>query len=169
MIQRSYTKILSEVCYDTEVEPELVPLSGEDLSYQTANRSNKARLDVRARGFWGRQQSSAMKEYCKCTIVYLHYWFSPFTEVWVENATNFTHDYQIYYQRNVIKSVVNVLLKSVVVNWVRSKVCFALLKSRILCLRSSRTLQYVGKHRSQNVMLIFPMTLLKSSNFLHLR
>ena len=26
------TKILSEVCYDTEIEPKLVPLSGEDLS-----------------------------------------------------------------------------------------------------------------------------------------
>ena len=58
-------KIISEVCYNTEVEPKLIPLRGEDLSYQTANRSNKTRLDVRARGFWERQWSSAMKEYCK--------------------------------------------------------------------------------------------------------
>ena len=39
-------KILSEVCYDTENEPTLVPLSGEDLSNRTANRSNEARPDV---------------------------------------------------------------------------------------------------------------------------
>ena len=44
-------KILSEVCYNTETEPRRVPLSGEDLSNRTANRSNEARLDVRARGF----------------------------------------------------------------------------------------------------------------------
>ena len=49
-------KILSEVCCDTENEPTLVPLSGEDLSNRTANRSNKARLDLRARGFWERRQ-----------------------------------------------------------------------------------------------------------------
>ena len=35
-------KILSEVYYDIEIEPTLVPLSGEDLSNQTANGSNKA-------------------------------------------------------------------------------------------------------------------------------
>ena len=31
------------------------------------------------------------------------------------------------------------LPKSVVANWVRSKVCFALLKSNFLCLRGSQT------------------------------
>ena len=49
-------KILSEVCYDTEIEPTVVPLSGEDLSNQTANRSNETRFDVRVRGFWERKQ-----------------------------------------------------------------------------------------------------------------
>ena len=51
-------KILSEVCSETEIEPTLVPLSGEDLSNRTANRSNEARLDVRARGFWERGQQA---------------------------------------------------------------------------------------------------------------
>ena len=49
-------KILSEVCYDTEIERTVVPLSGEDLSNQTANRSNETRFDVRVRGFWEREQ-----------------------------------------------------------------------------------------------------------------
>ena len=39
-------KILSEVCNGTEIEPKLLPLSREDLSNRTANRSNEARLDV---------------------------------------------------------------------------------------------------------------------------
>ena len=51
-------KILSEVCNDTKIEPKLVPLSGEDLSNQTANRSNEARLDVRASGFLERGQQT---------------------------------------------------------------------------------------------------------------
>ena len=56
---RDYTgKILSEVCYDTKTEPKLVPLSGEDLSNRTANRSNKARLDFRPLGFWKRGQQA---------------------------------------------------------------------------------------------------------------
>ena len=47
-------KILSEASNNTELEPKLVPLSGEDLSNWTANRSNEARLDVQAHGFWER-------------------------------------------------------------------------------------------------------------------
>ena len=31
------------------------------------------------------------------------------------------------------------LLKSITMNWIRTKVCFALLKSSLLCLRGSRT------------------------------
>ena len=53
-------KILSKVCNDIEIEPKLVPLSGEDLINRTANRSNEARLDadIRARGFWGKGQQA---------------------------------------------------------------------------------------------------------------
>ena len=48
--------LLSEVCHDVSVEPHLQPLSGEILSHSTANREDQARLDVKARGFWGPQQ-----------------------------------------------------------------------------------------------------------------
>ena len=51
-------KILSEVCYDSKIEPTFVPLSGEDLSNRTANRSNETRLDVWAHGFWERGQEA---------------------------------------------------------------------------------------------------------------
>ena len=46
-----------------------------------------------------------MKQYCKYTMAHLRHWFSPFTEVWVESATSFIPDYQIYYQRNIIYQV----------------------------------------------------------------
>ena len=47
-------KIVSVVCKDKEIQPKLLPLSGEELHERTANQSNEARLDIRARGFWER-------------------------------------------------------------------------------------------------------------------
>ena len=51
--------LMSEVCHDVCVEPTLQPLTGEQLSYATANREDSVRLDVRAGGFWGLSQQSA--------------------------------------------------------------------------------------------------------------
>ena len=45
-------RVVSEVCKDTKIEPKLLLLSGEELHGRTTNRSNEARLDIRARGFW---------------------------------------------------------------------------------------------------------------------
>ena len=53
---------MSEVCHDVCVEPTLQPLTGEQLSYATAYREDSARLDVRAGGFWGLSQQSALLE-----------------------------------------------------------------------------------------------------------
>ena len=51
-------RIVSEICKDTEIAPKLLPLSGEELYGRTTNRSNEARLDIRARGFWNRGQQA---------------------------------------------------------------------------------------------------------------
>ena len=47
-------KLLSEVCHDVEVEPSLLPLTGERMDLRTAIETNDARVDIRARGFWMR-------------------------------------------------------------------------------------------------------------------
>ena len=44
--------MLSEVCKDVEVEPKLTPLTGKVLGSRTANTTDDARLDIRARGIW---------------------------------------------------------------------------------------------------------------------
>ena len=49
---------LAEVCTDVEREPTLLPLSGEVIPLRTAAREDDARVDVRARGFWTRQQNA---------------------------------------------------------------------------------------------------------------
>ena len=45
-----------QVCKDTEIEPKVTPLSGEELQDKTSNNSNEARVDIRTRGFWERGQ-----------------------------------------------------------------------------------------------------------------
>ena len=50
------TKIVSEVCKDTEIEPKFLSLSGKELIGRTTNLSNEARLDIKAHGFWKRGQ-----------------------------------------------------------------------------------------------------------------
>ena len=47
---------LSEVCRNVESEPPLLPLTGENIVPLSANRRDDARADIRATGFWGRQQ-----------------------------------------------------------------------------------------------------------------
>ena len=45
-------KLLSEVCYDVQFEPILLPLTGERMEHRTTIETNEARLDIRTRGFW---------------------------------------------------------------------------------------------------------------------
>ena len=39
-------RIVPDVCKDTEIEPKLLPLSGEELRGRTTNRSNEVRLNI---------------------------------------------------------------------------------------------------------------------------
>ncbi len=48
--------LLTEICHDVSVEPDLQPLTGETLAHRTANISDGARLDVSMKGFWGGRQ-----------------------------------------------------------------------------------------------------------------
>ena len=49
---------MSEVCKDTEIEPILTTLSGEELPGRTSKNSNDVRVDIRTRGFWKRGQQA---------------------------------------------------------------------------------------------------------------
>ena len=46
--------MMSEVCKDTEIEPKLTLLSGEELQGRTSNNSNKARVDIRLAVSWNK-------------------------------------------------------------------------------------------------------------------
>ena len=47
-----------EIHNDVETEPTLTPLTGETLQYRSATSADDARTDIRANGFWSRQQSA---------------------------------------------------------------------------------------------------------------
>ena len=51
--------LLSEVCHNVGTEPCLQPITGEQLTYSTANREDGARLDVVAESFWGKNRQRA--------------------------------------------------------------------------------------------------------------
>ena len=49
---------MNEVCTETEKEPQWQPLSGENILPRTSNKQEEARVDIKAKGFWSRQQSA---------------------------------------------------------------------------------------------------------------
>ena len=49
---------MRSVVHDVEIEPTLLPYEGEDFDGRTANKSQAAQVDIRARGFWTRQKDA---------------------------------------------------------------------------------------------------------------
>ena len=56
--QGTIKKWLTAVCTDMEKEPQLQPLTGETILPRSANKQEEARVDIRAKGFWNRQQNA---------------------------------------------------------------------------------------------------------------
>ena len=53
-------ELLNEVCKDVQIEPKLADLTGEVFKLKTAITDQDARLDISARGFWGRGNRAMM-------------------------------------------------------------------------------------------------------------
>ena len=51
-IQDTCAVLLDKVCHDVGVGPHLIPIDGEYIYLGTANTSNEAGLDIKAKGFW---------------------------------------------------------------------------------------------------------------------
>ena len=50
--------MMSEVCMDTEIEPKLMPLSGEERKGRTSVNSKEARINIKTRWFWEQEQQA---------------------------------------------------------------------------------------------------------------
>ena len=53
-----HNDLLTEVCKDVDIEPQLLPVMGETFENRTANTSNEASVDKKSRGFWVRDQQA---------------------------------------------------------------------------------------------------------------
>ena len=164
-IKNTFTIMLNKVCTNVAAEPHLTPLTGEHLNYLTSNRQADARLDIKARGFWRRGQDAyfdirvthvnarSNSEFDTQTVFLRHEQEKKRAYnqrvVEVENGT-FT---PLVIGTNggtgkecsaFIKHLCTLLAEkqneyySSVVNWLRTKLSFEVLKSSLLCVRGTR-------------------------------
>ena len=157
------------VCHDVQVEPVLQEITVETLARGT-NRSADARLDVHVRGFLERQGSAFFdvkvchpnaKSYKDLTLnqIYLQYEnekkrMHASRVLEVEQGTfsllvftptgGMADECKRYHSRlDELISIKKEHDYSTTMTWIRSKVCFALLRSALLCLRGLRTTRRV--------------------------
>ena len=161
--------LLSEVCHDVQIEPILNELTGETLSYRSANISPEARLDVSARSVWVRNQRAFFdirvfdpnaRRYQKQSLrqTYItnekekkrHYGErvlqienGSFTPLVFSVFGGMGDECKTFFKRlSSLLSEKRLENLATVVTWVRKRVCFALLRSVLLCVRGSRHRYY---------------------------
>ena len=159
---------LSEVCKDVEIEPMLIPLTGESFNNKTANRGNESRLDVSANGFWMKGQKaffdvrvfnhnalrygnqnlkkSLMKNeeekkrhYNERVLEVENGTFTPL--VFNVNGAMGREGICFYQRLACLIAEKRKIETSEVINWLRTKISFSLLRSMILCIRGSKTIK----------------------------
>ena len=147
------------MCKDTKTEPKLAPLSGEGLQGRTSKNLNEAKIDIRTRGLWERGQHafSDLRVFepnaCRYRNKSLQQWHvineqkkkqayndrilqvdhRTFTLLGFSINDNMGRECQEFYSRLVqLISEKRDLPQWISSNWIRTKVCFGLLKSTLL-------------------------------------
>jgi hypothetical protein len=156
---------IGSVLNDVETEPLLQPLTGEILLPTSANRTPDARSDIRARGFWQRQQNA----FFDVRIFYPHarcYRSKPLRQIFASVENEKKREYcdrilqiehgcftPLAFSANggmgkeatiAIKKLATKISEkngesySKTMNLLRSRLCFSLTRSAITCIRGSR-------------------------------
>lgn len=159
--------LLTQVCSNVSIEPSLQPLSGENLSYRTANTEDHARVDVAARGFWDCPQQIAFfdvrvfnpyaKSYVGQSLASCyrqnelkkrrayderireieHGCFSPLV---LSTTGGLGPSANVFYKR--LASLIaekHDKPYSETIRWLRCRLSFSLLRSAIMCIRGARS------------------------------
>ena len=159
--------VLTEVCHDVRVEPDLQPITHETMSAATANTSDGARLDIAMNGFWGgrfeksfvdvrvfnpyapanstltistcykNHENQKKRVYDQRIREVEHATFTPL----VLSATGgLARQATVFYKRlaSLLSSKLN-LPYSQTMNWLRCRLSFALLHAAIQCIRGARS------------------------------
>ena len=165
---RDFTaKMLNEVCHDVEVEPELLSLTGEGYHHKAAKTGDECRPDIHARGFWinGQQAFFDVRVFDPSASMYANQTMQQcfaknekekkrnyneriinvdngsFTPLFFSIHGGMARECSTFYSRlsELIANKKNAPF-SITVSWIRTKICFALLSSSLLCLRGSRNI-----------------------------
>ena len=159
--------VLTEVCHDVRVEPDLQPITHETMYAATANTSDGARLDIAMNGFWGgrfeksfvdvrvfnpyapanrtltistcykNHENQKKRVYDQRIREVEHATFTPL----VLSATGgLARQATVFYKRlaSLLSSKFNQPY-SQTMNWLRCRLSFALLRAAIQCIRGARS------------------------------
>ena len=159
--------LLTEVCHDVNVEPRLQPLSGETFTTRSTATEDNSRLDIAASGFWGgrferaffdvrvinpfapsnrtpqmtscyrRHEREKRRKYDQRVREVEHASFVPL----VMSCTGGAGPSATVFLRRLaaLSSEKNHTNYSTVIELLRVRLSFALLRSSIICLRSGRS------------------------------
>ena len=167
-VRRITADLLKEVCNDVEEEPMLQEVTGEHFKAKTAKKEKDARLDVAARGFWMRGQQAfcdvrVFNPLAKChrskplakiheinekekkvkyaarVIEIEHGTFTPLVfSCFGGMSRECSYFYKRLAEKIAEKRDVSI---SEATCFVRTKICFSLVKSLVLCIHGSRSVR----------------------------
>ena len=151
---------------DTTIEPQLQPLSGEVFLRQTTTTDQEARLDIKANGFWGEGSEEAFFDVRVFNPFASSYRSLPIPTVYVRHEKEKRDRYEervreveraaftplVFAATGGAGKLTTAFLKRLAVimaekndeaycttmAWLRARLAFSLLRSAIVCLRSSR-------------------------------
>ena len=159
--------LLTEVCHDVRVEPELQPIDGESMSNATANTSQGARLDIAVSGFWGgrfersfidvrvfnpfapsnrnlpiatcyRSHENQKKRAYEQRVREVEH--GTFTPLVMSASGGLARQAITFYKRLAdLLAIKHNKPYSKTMNWLRCRLTFSLLRSAIQCIRGSRS------------------------------
>ena len=157
--------LLSEVCQNVGTEPQLQPVTGEQLTHRTANREDGARLDVVAESFWGNDKQSALFDVRVFNPFAPSYRNTSLAQCYRKNELEKKRAYDqrireiehgsfsplVFSTSRGMGSTAAVVYKRIVtliaskygkpygrtIHWLRCRLNFSLLRSAIRCLRGS--------------------------------
>ena len=178
------SSLLSEVCKDVRVEPQLQTLTGESFALSTAT-GNEVRLDVCARGFWQAGQMAffdvrvfnpnarryAKQELSKTYQItekekkrlynerIMQVEHDIFTPLLMSATGGTGHKSSKFYSRlSELISEKRESSYSIVETWIRRKIIFALMKSIGMCLKGIRSVfhrEKLGQSKMMNLLTNF--------------
>ena len=160
-------ELMTEVCHNVGIEPTLQPITDERLVHRTANRQDGARLDVAADSFWGNDRQRAFFDIRVFNPHAPSYQNTPLAQCYRKNEQEKKRAYDqrireiehgsfsplVFSTTGGMGTTATVVYKRLaammaekyekpygqIIQLIRCKLNFSLLRSAIMCIRGSRS------------------------------